>query len=126
MHKTVAVGFHAVLIAVTLTNFMPFLSVAHGDRRLLFGLFLVGGALVALHLAVGVVGLCLALFNRRPRVLLGAVGALFAVLAVAGFIGGTTAFGVFDVNLADNLLHSFFALSLFGASQRNPHADCLH
>ena len=114
--KTIAVAFDAVLVLVTLTNFVPFAVVDRGATRLLFGLFLVGRALIALHLAMGLAGLLTALATSHARWLMRGYGVVFALLSVAGFVGGHTALGLFEVNLADNLLHAFFATSLIASS----------
>ncbi len=112
MHKKLTLLFGIILTAVTLTNFVPGASSNHNGVKLLFGIFEVGGLLLALHLTAGLAALATATFTRYSRAYLKLFGAIFATAAIAGFVQGDSVFGVISVNTADNLLHSFFATAL--------------
>ncbi len=115
MQKKFTLFFGSVIVLVTLTNFVPAAVITTNGVKLLFGLFLVGLPLIVVHLATGVIGVIIAAFTKYARQYLRIFGSLFALLAIAGFIGGNTILGLFDINLADNLLHTAFALTLLGA-----------
>jgi hypothetical protein len=115
MQKKITLLFGIVIILVTLTNFVPAAVPEINDVKLLFGMFLVGMPLIVIHLATGAIGVIVATLTGYARRYLQIFGGLFALLAIAGFIGGNTILGLFDINLADNLLHTAFAAALLGA-----------
>lgn len=101
---------------VTLTNFLPALTTHSDGHKMLFGLFIVSAFLVTLHLIVGVLALLTGLFTSLSHWFLPLAGILFALVAITGFVDGHSVLGLFPVNLADNLLHSMFAVVFLGAS----------
>lgn len=116
MQKKFTLLFGSVIIFVTLTNFVPAAVITANGVKLLFGLFLVGLPLLVVHLTTGIIGVIVAGLTKYTRIYLLTFGILFALLAIVGFIDGNTILGLFDINLADNLLHTSFAIALLGAS----------
>jgi hypothetical protein len=90
-------------------------SFATGDgvaRDAVLGLLDVNGWHNLAHIASGVLGLLLAASWGGARAYAIALGAVYAALAIAGFIAGDggTLLGLLPVNTGDNVLHALIAL----------------
>ncbi|HSW75221.1 MAG TPA: DUF4383 domain-containing protein [Candidatus Saccharimonadales bacterium] len=107
--------FGTVIILVTLTNFLPFASTKSGNHHLLFGLFIASASLIVFHLSIGIIALATATYTHYSVWFLRIFGLVFAFAAIVGFASGHTVLGILPINLADNLLHSFFAIALLTA-----------
>lgn len=106
--------FGVMITLVSLTNLIPIAIVDSNGMRLLFGIFQVSAPLVILHLITGLSAINVASFTKFSALYLRIFGILYALLAVTGFIQGDVALGLLPVNMADNLLHTLFALTLLG------------
>ncbi len=62
-----------------------------------------------IHLASGLIGLLVAGNRGMARMFLIIFGLVYGVVAVAGYVQGTTVLGLIAVNTADNLLHAAIA-----------------
>lgn len=85
-----------------------------------FGIFAVNGWHNILHLATGLLGLMAAGYLARTYAL--AVGLLYLVLAIWGFIAGSgeAILSIIPVNTADNLLHLLIGLIGLAAGAASP------
>jgi len=106
---TVLLG--AGITVVTLTNFIPALTPQSHGHKMLFGIFIISAFLITLHLVTSILAIIIGLFTHYSRWFLLTASALFAFVAIAGFIGGDTVLGLFPINMADNLLHTIFAVT---------------
>jgi hypothetical protein len=85
-----------------------------------FGIFAVNGWHNVLHLVTGLLGLAAAGYLARTYAL--AVGLLYAVLAIWGFIigGGDSILGIVPVNAGDNVLHLILGVLGLAAGAASP------
>jgi len=85
-----------------------------------FGIFAVNGWHNVLHLATGLLGLAAAGYAARSYAL--AVGLLYVVLALWGFImgSGDSILSIIPVNTADNVLHLILGVLGLGAGAASP------
>lgn len=113
MQKKITRLFGIMITLVTLTNFVPAATTEHEGIKLLFGIFAVSTLLMTLHLLTGF-GAILISFTRYARSFLWSFGGIYILMAVTGFLQGDMALGIFPVNLADNVLHTLFAIALLG------------
>jgi Domain of unknown function (DUF4383) len=93
-----------------------------GSVDAVFGIFDVNGWHNVVHLATGLLGLAAAGYAARTYAL--AVGLLYVVLAIWGFIigSGDSILGIVPVNGADNVLHLIIGVLGLGAGAASPAA----
>ncbi|MEV0271217.1 DUF4383 domain-containing protein [Hamadaea sp. NPDC050747] len=113
MQRKQTLLFGVVMAIVTTLNFIPGTSVVRDGTKLLFGIFQVGPGLEVLHYAMAAALILFGLLARSTRGVLVTTGTIFGLAAIIGWISGDHVFGLMDVNVADNALHTFFALFLF-------------
>jgi hypothetical protein len=91
-------------------------------RAAVLGILDVNGWHNVVHIATGVAGLLLAGSWSAARAYAHAVGAVYAVVALAGFIEGDggVLIGLVPVNTEDNVLHALIALAGLVAGQATP------
>jgi len=92
-----------------------------GSVDAVFGVFDVNGWHNVLHLATGLLGLAAAGYFARSYAL--AVGLLYFVLAIWGFIigSGDSILSIIPVNAADNVLHLLIGVLGLAAGAASPH-----
>jgi Domain of unknown function (DUF4383) len=113
------------LVAAGIAGFFYNSSFATGDdvpRDAVIGILDVNGWHNLVHIATGVVGLVLAGSYDGARLFALGGGALYLVVAVAGFIAGNggVLLGLIPVNTEDNLLHLLIAIAGLGAGFATP------
>jgi hypothetical protein len=113
------------LVAAGIAGFFYNASFATGDevaRDAVIGLLDVNGWHNLVHIATGVAGLVLAGSYDGARLFALGGGALYLVVAVAGFIAGDggVLLGLIPVNTEDNLLHLLIAIAGLGAGFATP------
>ena len=113
------------LVAVGIAGFFYNASFATGDdvpRDAVIGILDVNAWHNLVHIATGVAGLVLAGSYDGARLLALGGGALYLVVAVAGFIAGDggVLLGLIPVNTEDNLLHLLIAIAGLGAGFATP------
>ena len=113
------------LVAAGIAGFFYNASFATGDdvpRDAVIGILDVNGWHNLVHIATGVAGLLLAGSYDGARLFALGGGALYLVVAVAGFIAGDggVLLGLIPVNTEDNLLHLLIAIAGLGAGFATP------
>ena len=113
------------LVAAGIAGFFYNASFATGDdvpRDAVIGILDVNGWHNVVHIATGVAGLVLAGSYDGARLFALGGGALYLVVAVAGFIAGDggVLLGLIPVNTEDNLLHLLIAIAGPGAGFATP------
>jgi len=113
------------LVAAGIAGFFYNASFATGDdvpRDAVIGILDVNGWYNLVHIATGVAGLVLAGSYDGARLFALGGGALYLVVAVAGFIAGDggVLLGLIPVNTEDNLLHLLIAIAGLGAGFATP------
>ena len=113
------------LVAAGIAGFFYNASFATGDdvpRDAVIGILDVNGWHNLVHIATGVAGLVLAGSYDGARLFALGGGALYLVVAVAGFIAGdgSVLLGLIPVNTEDNLLHLLIAIAGLGAGFATP------
>jgi Domain of unknown function (DUF4383) len=113
------------LVATGIAGFFYNASFATGDdvpRDAVIGILDVNGWHNLVHIATGVAGLLLAGSYDGARLFALGGGALYLVVAVAGFIAGDggVLLGLIPVNTEDNLLHLLIAIAGLGAGFATP------
>jgi len=113
------------LVAAGIAGFFYNASFATGDdvpRDAVIGILDVNGWHNVVHIATGVAGLVLAGSYDGARLFALGGGALYLVVAVAGFIAGDggVLLGLIPVNTEDNLLHLLIAIAGLGAGFATP------
>jgi hypothetical protein len=113
------------LVAAGIAGFFYNASFATGDdvpRDAVIGILDVNGWHNLVHIATGVAGLVLAGSYDGARLFALGGGALYLVVAVAGFIAGDggVLLGLIPVNTEDNLLHLLIAIAGLGAGFATP------
>lgn len=111
MLKTAATVFGAVLLAVGIMGFLPFLTqpVAGSDHRLLLGIFEVDAVHNVVHILTGGLALLAAGSAMYARRYFQAFGVVYAIVFLIGLVQGDTVLGLFPVNAADHVLHAAIA-----------------
>jgi hypothetical protein len=120
-----ALVFGVVLVAVGILGFFYEGSFTTGDdapREGLLGIFDVNGWHNVVHIASGLVGLALAGSYAGARAFALGFGAVYALVALVGFImgDGEVILGLIPVNTADNVLHLLIAFAGIGAGVASP------
>ena len=113
------------LVAAGIAGFFYNASFATGDdvpRDAVIGILDVNGWHNLVHIATGVAGLVLAGSYDGARLFALGGGALYLVVAVAGFIAGDggVLLGLIPVNTEANLLHLLIAIAGLGAGFATP------
>ena len=92
------------------------------DRDAVFGLLDVNGWHNLVHIATGAIGLILAGRYDASRAYALAIGALYVVIAFAGFIAGDgeELLNLIPVNTEDNFLHLLIGMAGVGAALSTP------
>jgi hypothetical protein len=113
------------LVVAGIAGFFYNASFATGDdlpRDAVIGILDVNGWHNVVHIATGVVGLVLAGSYDGARLFALGGGALYLVVAVAGFLAGDGGelIGLVPVNTEDNVLHLLIAVAGFGAGFATP------
>jgi Domain of unknown function (DUF4383) len=100
---------------------MGFIPALTPDGQLL-GIFAVNPAHNLVHLLTGVLGLVAGfmLSGQYARLYVLIFGIVYTVVAIVGFVQGTTILGVLPTGLADNALHALLAISFLGAYFATP------
>jgi hypothetical protein len=91
-----------------------------GNVDEVFGIFAVNGWHNVLHLVTGLLGLAAAGYLARTYAL--AVGLLYVILALWGFItgGGDSILGIVPINAEDNVLHLILGVLGLAAGAASP------
>jgi len=106
--KTWGWVFAVVFLAIGILGFIPGITTADG---MLLGLFMVDGVHNVVHLLTGLVALIVVMKSESAmRMFFKVFGIIYAVVVVIGFVQGDTVFGLFGVNLWDNILHLVVAV----------------
>lgn len=111
MLKKLAMLFGVVFVAVGLLGFVPGVT---DDKDMLLGIFQVDGLHNVIHLLSGLAALLATKSEDMAQMYFRLFGAVYALVAVVGFVQGDTVLGLLDVNMADNLLHTALAVALLG------------
>lgn len=120
MIKKIALAFGSIFLLLGVLGFAPALTPIIDGMPHLFGLFMVDVLHNLIHVASGAAGLLAASSERYSRWYLQIMGLVYAGVALAGFLQGTTVLGLFEVNTADNLLHTALVVALLGAGLGTP------
>lgn len=108
MIKKFALYFGIVLTAVGILGFVP--GVTNGE--MLLGIFHVDAVHNIIHLATGILGILVGTaWASHASLYFKVFGVVYAIVAVAGFVQGTTVLNVIGVNMADNVLHVAIAVA---------------
>lgn len=106
--QRLAMLFGVVFLAIGVLGFIPGIT---SNGRLL-GIFEVNTLHNVIHLLSGVVAIAASKASASASfVFFKVFGIVYLLVAVVGFVQGTTVLGLFGVNLADNLLHTVIALA---------------
>ena len=102
MVKNLAMLFGVVFLAIGVLGFVPGVT---KDGHLL-GVFDVGTLHNIIHLASGVAALWLAsMGSKYAKMYFQVFGVVYGLVTIIGFVQKDNVFGLFDVNMADNVLH---------------------
>lgn len=124
MVKKIAWIFGIVLVLVGILGFVPGVA----NNGLLLGIFQVDTMHNIIHLATGILAIAAAMGSGAYASLYFKVfGVVYALVALVGFVQGSTVLGLISINMADNLLHTAIAaLALwvgFGMRSASPMAS---
>lgn len=98
--------FGIVFILIGVLGFIPGIT-SNGH---LLGIFEVNTLHNVIHLLSGIVALGASMSSlKASRMYFQVFGAVYALVAIVGFVQGSTVLGLIGVNLADNLLHVVIA-----------------
>lgn len=104
--KTLALVFGVVFLALGLLGFVPGAT----TDGMLLGIFMVDMPHNLVHLLSGAAGLYVGLAAAKSaRMYFQAVGVVYALVTVLGFLTGSALVVAVPVNMADNLLHVVLA-----------------
>ncbi|MBV9159891.1 MAG: DUF4383 domain-containing protein [Candidatus Kaiserbacteria bacterium] len=108
MAKKLAWAFGIILTVVGILGFIPGVTSADG---LLLGIFQVDAIHNIIHLATGIVAILVALGSGAyVNLYFKIFGIVYALVAIVGFVQGSTVLGLIGVNMADNVLHVLIAV----------------
>lgn len=114
--KKLAKVFGIIFIALGVLGFVPGIT----NDGMLLGIFQVDGMHNFVHLLSGLLALALASSEESAQLYFMALGCVYALMSLVGFVQGDTVFGLIDVNMADNLLHAIVALALLSIGFGSP------
>ena len=127
--QTYALVFGLGLVAAGVLGFFYESSFATGDdtlteREAVLGVLDVNGWHNVVHILSGVLGLAVAGSYTSARLYAFGFGAVYALVAVLGFIAGDgdSIIGLIPVNTEDNVLHVLIALAGLAAGMATPSA----
>ena len=103
MAKTIAMVFGWILLIIGLLGFVSNPIVGSGDA-----LFMADGLHNIVHLLTGAIFLWVAKKGGAQK-MLKVFGFIYLIVALAGFVSGTSVLGIMASNVADNWLHLVFA-----------------
>lgn len=109
MIKTLSLVFGIVFLAIGLLGFVPGVT---DDNGMLLGIFQVSALHNVIHILSGVAALLAASRSDYARLYFRVFGTVYAIVALVGWVQGTTVLGLIDVNLADNILHTVLAAAI--------------
>ncbi len=111
MIKQLSIVFGVVFLAVGALGFVPGVTTEDG---LLLGIFQVSPLHNVIHLLSGIAAIAAAKSEDYAQLYFRIFGAVYALVAVVGWVQGTTVLGLIDVNVADNVLHTVLAVAILG------------
>ena len=120
MIRKLAIVFGVVFVAVGLLGFIPGVTTADGK---LLGIFQVSTLHNIIHLLSGIAALLAAKDAAYSRLYFRIFGAVYALVAVIGWLQGDTVLGLIDVNVADNVLHTVLAVAILAIGFAVPDDD---
>ncbi len=109
--KNLSILFGVVFLAVGVLGFVPGIT---NDEDLLLGIFQVSALHNVIHILSGSAALLAASDDKYAQLYFRVFGAVYAVVALVGWIQSDTVLGLIDVNTADNLLHTVLAIAILG------------
>ncbi len=109
--KNLAMVFGVVFLAVGILGFVPGIT---DDDDLLLGIFQVGALHNVIHILSGVAALVAAKSDAYAKLYFLVFGAVYAIVALVGWVQDDTVLGLIDVNTADNVLHTVLAGAILG------------
>ena len=108
MFQKLAWVFGGVFLIVGVLGFVPG-AISH---NLLLGIFEVDSLQNIIHLLSGLIAIGAAWGSGEyARLYFRAFGVVYAIIAVIGFLQGSSVLGIFAVNMADNLFHLIIAVA---------------
>lgn len=111
MIKKLSLVFGIVFLAIGILGFVPGVT---NDQDMLLGIFKVGVLHNLVHILSGVAALIAAKSEDYAQLYFRVFGSVYALVAIIGFIQGNTVLGLFDINMADNWLHTVLAVAILG------------
>jgi hypothetical protein len=111
MIKKLSILFGVVFLLVGVLGFIPGVTTTDG---LLLGIFQVSALHNVIHLLSGTAAVIAAKDELYAQLYFRIFGAVYALVAIVGWIQGTTVLGLIQVNLADNILHTVLAVAILG------------
>ncbi len=111
MLKKLSLLFGIVFLAVGILGFVPGVT---NDQDLLLGIFQVSALHNMVHILSGLAAVLAAKNDSYAQLYFRIFGSVYALVAVVGFIQGDTVLGLFDINMADNWLHTVLAVAILG------------
>ena len=103
--------FGVVFVAIGVLGFVPGVTTEDG---LLLGIFQVSPLHNVIHILSGIAALLAMSSASYSRLWFRVFGVVYALVALVGWVQGTTVLGLIDVNVADNILHTVLALAILG------------
>lgn len=102
--------FGVVFVLIGILGFVPGVT----NDNMLLGIFHVNAVHNLIHLLSGVAALVASKNDAYAQLYFRIFGAVYAVVALVGWIQGDTVLGIIPVNMADNWLHTLLAVSILG------------
>jgi uncharacterized membrane protein len=107
MAKKASIVFGIIFVIIGILGFFGNPIVGEG------GLFHTDTVHNIVHLVLGIILLAFAKKSSAGTVLT-VIGVIYLIVAIIGFISGTSVLGIFEVNAADNWLHLVLGIILGG------------
>jgi hypothetical protein len=120
MLKKLSLVFGVVFLAVGILGFVPGVT---NDQYKLLGIFQVSGIHNWIHILSGVAAILGSKSDKYAQLYFRVFGIVYAAVTVIGFIQGDTVLGIFDINMADNWLHTVLAVVILAIGFGVPPAD---